>query len=249
MSTRTCSTREAVERLRELAAPPAADDESAPASLPAPVRVRRAARAGDRARSPRSWPGSRPRWRSTRATGRCPIARCRSSRRTSRTPERRAALEEARNARPGGAAQPAAPRGARARRTSCAASSAGRATRPPTPSFAAIDLEALARQTGAFLEATEDAYAAIVDPQLGRAGLPPLGELPPLRTCRASFAPRTSTRCSRPTGWSPRSPTRSPGSASTCARRPTSTSTPSRGRRSPRAPSARPPAFPTRSTS
>jgi hypothetical protein len=52
------------------------------------------------------------------------------------------------------------------------------------PSYAAayaelrgIDLEALARQTGSFLEATEDAYAAIVDPQLRRTGMPPLGEL------------------------------------------------------------------------
>ncbi len=40
-----------------------------------------------------------------------------------------------------------------------------------------IELEALARQTRAFLDATEAAYAGIVDPRLGAAGLPPLGEL------------------------------------------------------------------------
>jgi hypothetical protein len=52
------------------------------------------------------------------------------------------------------------------------------------PSYAAayaelrgIDLEALARQATTFLEATEEAYAAIVDPQLQRTGMPPLGEL------------------------------------------------------------------------
>ncbi len=41
----------------------------------------------------------------------------------------------------------------------------------------AIDLEALARQCAAFLEATDDVYAAVADPQLGRVGLPALGEL------------------------------------------------------------------------
>lgn len=41
----------------------------------------------------------------------------------------------------------------------------------------AIDLEALARQAAAFLEATEDDYAAFADPELGRSGLPPLGQL------------------------------------------------------------------------
>jgi hypothetical protein len=40
-----------------------------------------------------------------------------------------------------------------------------------------IDLEALARQAASFLQATEEAYAAIVDPQLRRTGMPPLGEL------------------------------------------------------------------------
>jgi hypothetical protein len=52
------------------------------------------------------------------------------------------------------------------------------------PSYAAayaelrgIDLQALARQTTAFLEATDAAYRAIVDPQLQRTGMPPLGEL------------------------------------------------------------------------
>ncbi len=40
-----------------------------------------------------------------------------------------------------------------------------------------IDLVALARQGAAFLEATDGAYAAIADPQLGRVALPPLGEL------------------------------------------------------------------------
>jgi hypothetical protein len=41
----------------------------------------------------------------------------------------------------------------------------------------AIDLEALARQAAAFLESTEDVYAAVADPELGRADLPPLGQL------------------------------------------------------------------------
>jgi hypothetical protein len=40
-----------------------------------------------------------------------------------------------------------------------------------------IDLEALARQAASFLQATEEAYAAIVDPQLRRTGMPTLGEL------------------------------------------------------------------------
>jgi hypothetical protein len=40
-----------------------------------------------------------------------------------------------------------------------------------------IDLDGLARQAASFLEATEDAYPAIVDPQLRRTGMLPLGEL------------------------------------------------------------------------
>ena len=40
-----------------------------------------------------------------------------------------------------------------------------------------MDLVALARQSAAFLEATDAAYATIADPQMGRVGLPPLGEL------------------------------------------------------------------------
>jgi hypothetical protein len=41
----------------------------------------------------------------------------------------------------------------------------------------AIDLEALARQCAAFLQATDDVYAGVADPRLDRVGLPPLGEL------------------------------------------------------------------------
>ena len=127
-------------------------------------------------RSPRSWRGSRPRSRSIRATGRSRIAASRSSRPTSRrrtvgrrsrrpatlllaerlNPLHRVALERAHEL--------------------CRALG--------WPSYAAayaelrgIDLEALARQTTAFLEATEEAYAAIVDPQLQRAGMAPLGDL------------------------------------------------------------------------
>ncbi len=40
-----------------------------------------------------------------------------------------------------------------------------------------IDLKALARQTARFLDATEDRYPELVDPQLERQGLPPLGGL------------------------------------------------------------------------
>ena len=40
-----------------------------------------------------------------------------------------------------------------------------------------IDLEALAEQTRAFLRATDETYASLVDPRLAAAGLPPLGEL------------------------------------------------------------------------
>ncbi len=40
-----------------------------------------------------------------------------------------------------------------------------------------IDLHRLAAQTGAFLEATADAYSPLVDPRLADAELPPLGEL------------------------------------------------------------------------
>jgi hypothetical protein len=40
-----------------------------------------------------------------------------------------------------------------------------------------IDLERLSRQTRAFLDATDSSYAAVVDPCLDAAGLPPLGEL------------------------------------------------------------------------
>jgi len=52
------------------------------------------------------------------------------------------------------------------------------------PSYAAayadlrgFDLESLARQTERFLAATEDAYSPVVDPRLASAGVPPLGEL------------------------------------------------------------------------
>ncbi len=41
----------------------------------------------------------------------------------------------------------------------------------------AIDLEELARQADSFLEATEEAYAAVVDPELRGQGAPALGEL------------------------------------------------------------------------
>jgi hypothetical protein len=40
-----------------------------------------------------------------------------------------------------------------------------------------IDFERLARRTSAFLEATEDSYAELVNPRLSAAGLPPLGQL------------------------------------------------------------------------
>jgi hypothetical protein len=40
-----------------------------------------------------------------------------------------------------------------------------------------IDLDALAGQAGAFLDATDAAYAELVDPELERAGVPELGEL------------------------------------------------------------------------
>ncbi len=40
-----------------------------------------------------------------------------------------------------------------------------------------IDLEALGRQTASFLAATEDYYSAVVDPELRRAGVPELGQL------------------------------------------------------------------------
>ncbi len=40
-----------------------------------------------------------------------------------------------------------------------------------------FDLESLARQTERFLAATEDAYSPVVDPRLASAGVPPLGEL------------------------------------------------------------------------
>jgi hypothetical protein len=52
------------------------------------------------------------------------------------------------------------------------------------PSYAAaytelrgLDLQALARRALEFLATTEDAYPALVDPELERAGLPPLGRL------------------------------------------------------------------------
>jgi hypothetical protein len=40
-----------------------------------------------------------------------------------------------------------------------------------------IDLAELGRQAGEFLDATEESYARIADPELERAGIPPLGEL------------------------------------------------------------------------
>ena len=40
-----------------------------------------------------------------------------------------------------------------------------------------VDLDELARQARAFLDATDASYAAAVDPQLKAAGVPPLGEL------------------------------------------------------------------------
>jgi hypothetical protein len=40
-----------------------------------------------------------------------------------------------------------------------------------------IDLETLARQAASFLEATEERYATVVDPELRRQGAPALGEL------------------------------------------------------------------------
>ncbi len=48
---------------------------------------------------------------------------------------------------------------------------------PPTPSCARSTSKALARQAAAFLEATEDVYAAVADPELERAGLSALGQL------------------------------------------------------------------------
>ena len=68
-----------------------------------------------------------------------------------------------------------------------------------------------------------------------------------VRTCRASFAPRTSTPCSRPTGWSTRLADTLAGLGIDLGARPTSTSTPNRAGPSHRAPSARRRACPTRS--
>ena len=102
-----------------------------------------------------------------------------------------------------------------------------------------IDLERLARQTRAFLEATEDPYAELVDPRLAAAGLPPLGELAPLGP--GLVLPLDRARCpvSRRIGSWIRWTSRLEGWASTCARSRTSTSTPSRARRSRRGRSAR----------
>ena len=90
--------------------------------------------------------------------------------------ERRAALEEARNAVLDQRLNPLY------RATLERAHELCRALGWPTYAAAyaelrSIDLEALAHQAAAFLEATEHVYAAVVDPQLGRAGMPALGEL------------------------------------------------------------------------
>ena len=136
----------------------------------------------------------------------------------------------------GGAAQPAST----ARRSSGRTRSAGDFG---WPSYAAayaelrgIDLERLREQTGRFLEATEERYAAGARrPARARCAAPAWGSSAG-RTCRGSSARPTSTSCSRRSGSSRRSRRRSPGSASTCGRQPNvHLDTESRPTKSPRA--------------
>ena len=247
--TRSCSQREAVEALREL---------------------RRAAGGGDEARrlatclsSPStgcSGAATRGRGggaRRARGDARDRGRRATDDRRTAQVAGRageRAGRRAARGARggagrgAGGAAQPAA----RARRSSGRTRAArelglGRATRTPTPSCAGSTSSALRGRPRRFLEATERALRARCSTrQLERAGCPGLGRAPAVGP--AALLPRRRPRRAVPGERlvAGRSRRRSPGSGSTCGRSRTSTSTPSRGRRRRRAPSARRPRVPER---
>ena len=117
------------------------------------------------------------------------------------------------------APQPAPPARRSSAATSCRASSAGRATRRCAPSCAAsTSTRSRVRRAGSWTP-RDDAYAPLLEPELERAGLPPLGRAAALRP--AAPLPRPGARRGR-------SPTRalvrvvrsrrSPGSASTSAR-------------------------------
>ena len=141
----------------------------------------------------RSSPGSRHRSRSNRAMGRSRTARCRSSRPTSRRRERRAALEEARNAVLDERLNPLHLTALERSHELCRAlgwpSYADGLRRAPR------DRPRRARRARArdFLEATEDVYATRRrSPSWDARGCPRWGSSA-APTCRASFAPRTST--------------------------------------------------------
>ena len=204
------------------------EDEERRVPLPARAGGRRAARrARPSARRP-SWPSARRRSRSRWTATRLPTGRPRSGRPTS--PTRSAARRSRRRASSAGrGAEPAAPAAPSSARTSWRASSGGAATARCARTSRASTWQALERQTSAFLEATDGAYAPTVEPHLrSQVGIG-LGELrradlPYFFRARGFDDLFPAERLMRP------SSRRCRGSASTSAGSRTCTSTPSSAR-------------------
>ena len=194
--------------------------------------------------------GSRRRSRSSSTASRSRIARSPVEQANEPDPDRRAALEEARDA----AARverlnPLLPGGARALARALPRARLGRATRTPTRSCAASTSPRSSARRARFSTRPRTPTRRRSTPSSTRSGLPPLGELRRSDLPRffraadldAAIRRRASGRLASRRRW--------PGSGSTSTRSPTSTSTPSRGRRSRRAPSAPRCGCRTRSTS
>ena len=170
-----------------------------------PVRARGLPRARRPAPRRRSSPGSRRRSRSSLRRGRSRTARCAVEQANEPDPERRAALEAARNELLAERLNPlyraALERAHELCRELGLAELRRRLRRAPRHR---PRRRSPARRSVPARRPTMPTRRSST-PQLERAGLPPLGELAPLATCRVSSAPPTSTRRSRASGWSPRS--------------------------------------------
>ena len=167
-------SRESVEGLREAGAPRRADR----------VRGQGLHRPGDEGASRPSWRAARPRSSSSGTARRCRSARPPCCRPTSPTRPPRASSRTPRNELTAAELNPLTARAARALARASRASWAGRPMRDVRGALGHRPARAGASRPSAFLDATEDAYEALVEPELratARAGLRPAAALRPHR--------------------------------------------------------------------
>ena len=164
-------------------------------------RVRRPGpdRPRDEGRARPSWRGARPRSSSNGTASRCPTARPRWCRPTSPTPDRRAALEEARNAALASELNPLSLE-LLERSHELARELGWPSMRALCEELSATDLGALSEQTESFLAATADGYERAGGARAAAASSGSASTASGAPTWRPSSAPRHSTRAFRRSG-------------------------------------------------